>query len=166
MWLHGIGWLLPRAVEVGMLCVAHLGRRHHLRFLERCEEPPISLDAGHSFRHSLFSGTPSPVTGEPCPRTIVERHHPPSGLQLWPGHSLLLQLRLPWPAHYQPRAVHWPRHWSAHLRTWHMHTCPHDQFQWRPSSWLLACPVVFKPVHVEYHPLSGHAVWTFELKER
>ncbi len=166
MWLHGVGWLLPVAVEVAMLYVVRSGTRPLGFFLEPCPEPPISLCPQRRFQHVLFTGPPARMGRPACPTSIAQRHHPPTGVQLWPGHSLYLQLRLPWKCHYQPQAAHWPRDWSAHLRTWHLYPCNQQRFQWRASAWLLACPVVFRPVHVEYSARSGHAVWTFELKER
>lgn len=166
MWLHGIGWLLHTAVEGAMLYVVRHGTRYHGSFLEPCPEPPLSLSHQRRFLHVLFSG-PAARMGRPaCPKSIAQRHHPPSGLQLWPGHSLHLHLRLPWNNRYQPLAAHWPRHWSAHIRTWHMHRCPHQIFQWHTSPWTLASPTVFAPVRVQFHPVSGHAEWTFELKAR
>jgi hypothetical protein len=166
MWLHGVGWLLPMAVEVAMLYVVRNGLRHDASFLQPCKEAPLSLHPERCFRHLLFSQPPAPMAGPASARAIAHRHHPPSGLQLWPGHSLHLHLRLPWSGAYRPAAAHWPRDWSAHLRTWHMIACPVQRFKWHASPWHLACPVVFTPVQVHYHAVSGHAEWTFELKER
>lgn len=167
MWLHGMGWLLPKAIEVVGLCVLRNGQHLHSGLLKPCRNHPLSLQRAHCFRQLLFTSPACPMhergagLGPP-----PQRHLPPTGLQLWPGHSLHLSLRLAWQCAYRPAAAHWPRDWSAHLRTWHMQPCPYQLFQWKTSPWTLACPVVFKPVQVCYHAISGHAVWTFELKER
>ena len=166
MWLHGIGWLLPTAIEIGMLYVVRSGTLHHASFLKICKEPPLALGRDRCFRHVLLSAGPSPMVAGQYPRSTRGKHQPPTGLQLWPGHSLQLHLRVPWKSAYRPLPSHWPMKWSAHIRTWHLHHCPHKQFQWRTSPWRYAPPAVFGPTHVRYHTRSGHAEWTFELKER
>lgn len=149
-----------------MLYVVRCGVLHHGSFLKPCKDPPLALGLDRCFRHILLTGPPAPMGAPPCPWSIQQRHHPPSGLQLWPGHSLHFNLRVPWQSTYQPLPAHWPRAWSAHLLTWHMQHCPDQSFQWCTSPWTLASPAVFTPVQVRYQPISGHAEWTFELKER
>jgi hypothetical protein len=146
--------------------VERKGLLQHADFLEPCADPPLCLSADRHFQQLCLGAHCLPMGGMPSPKQVAARHHPPSGLQLLPGHSLHFTLRVAWPSTYRPAASHWPRAWNAHYRTWHMHPCARHTFAWLPGPWLLASPTAMAPVQVAYKPLSQHAEWTFELRER
>ena len=166
MWIHGLGWFLPVKMECPWATTQRDKEVQSLHMLQPCSAPPLHLGLDRRFQHLLLEQPALPHGPPPTTYQVAQRHHPPTGLAIWPGHCLHLTLRVPWPKNLLPTIGHWPLHrWTPYLRTWHMLPCPQHTFIWRPGPWQHSSPKAFYPTKVYYHPISGHAVWSFCLKE-
>jgi hypothetical protein len=155
-------------MEQAWLSVSRDGQLHCGGLLDSFTHPPFVVGSGRHFRGLLLDLPACPQGPPPTAHQVATRHQPPNGLQLWPGHHhLCLRLMLHWPLDHQLAAHHWPTDcWAPYLRTWHLYPCPQRGFLWHPSPWLPACPSLFTPQHVAYHPEHHLAEWTFCLRDR
>lgn len=166
MWLHAIGWHLPRTMELAWLGLCRQGRLLVAGMLEPWAQGPLYPDPDLHFLQLTLGQAAFPMGAAPTAKHLVARGLPVSGVQVLPGHHLQLVLRLPWPATYRPAAAHWPMgHWITYLRTWHLQRCPRQYCHWWPGAWRPVPPFTLKPVQVTYSPTSQQAEWTFELYE-
>ena len=167
MWMHGLGWTLPRDVVSAMCMVYRDGALLCGGFLEPHADPPFCLGQQRQFRHHTLC-EPWPLYRMATPAEVAACERPPHGLQLLPGHRVHIHLRIPWPTTYRPAAAHWPRnHWTLYLRPWVAAHCRRHQPPWLPSPhWQPVPPDQNTPIAVRYHSSSHHAEWTFCLTVR
>ncbi|MBL0128865.1 MAG: hypothetical protein IPP83_15725 [Flavobacteriales bacterium] len=167
MWLHGLGFLLPRNMT---MVVATVWRHHHClqaEWLEPTIDPPIYLGTDRCFRSATLGPVAQPIGRMPPAKHMVARELPPTGTQLWSGHHMEFRLCCPWPSTFRPPAAQWPMDlWSPYLRTWHLHRCPKENIRWQPTPWYPACPALFTAVEAHYHRRYQQAEWVFRLVER
>jgi hypothetical protein len=134
--------------------------------LHPASHAPQALPPCERLLHHVVQAT-APQGPAPAAARVVARHQPPTGIQLWPGHHLLLRLRLPWPFAERVLVRHWPQaEWPLYLRHWQLQPCARHHAHWTPEPhWVPAAPHQYKPLAAQYHPASGHAEWTFLLTE-
>jgi hypothetical protein len=165
MWLHGLGWQLPLHAAPALCLLERFQRPLCGGFLERTEAPPRGLPDPDAFReHTVCRPWPMrPSTA----RAVVHRHHPPTGIELWPGHPLTLRLLLPAPHADRLKPADWPlAEQPLYLRRWALVPCPQHHARWVPEAhWLPASSLHWQACAVRRHPTSGLAEWTFLLTE-
>jgi hypothetical protein len=164
MWMHGLGWLLPRDVVVSSCLVYRDGTLLCGGFLQPHPHPPFCLSPHRHFLHHPLCG-PWPLHRPPTPAELVACERPADGLQLLPGHTLHLHLRMPWPKHLRLAPAQWPTdHWSLFVRYWQADPLPNSRWPWLPSPhWQPVPPIQNTPIAVRYHTPGQHAEWTFAL---
>jgi hypothetical protein len=164
MWVHGLGWTLPRNVVSSSCMVYRDGTLLCGGFLEPHADPAFCAGPQHHFRHHVLCG-PWPLYRPATPAEVAACERPPHGLQLLPRHCLHVHLRMQWPSTYRPAAAHWPlNEWTLYLCPWVAASCRPARFPWLPSTyWHPVPPEQNIPIAVRYHTISQQAEWTFRL---
>lgn len=165
MWLHGLGWHLP-LVKAPALCLLERFQRTTCGgFLEPTKAPPLGLHQPETFvQHTVRSPWPMrPSTVH----DVVNRHHPPTGIELWPGHPLHIRLVLHTTPTDRLKPADWPMaEQPLYLRRWVLEPCARHHARWLPEAhWLPASSLHWHTCSVQYHATARLAEWTFMLTE-